>query len=217
VSRQTLYLLSKDGAGAAAPLVAALTDRVVREATRAAERRGGRLDPPLLVVLDEAANVCRIADLPDLYSHLGSRGIIPMTILQSYRQGVRVWGEPGMAALWSAATVKVIGAGVDDARLAEDISRLVGDHDVPVRSVSTGDSRTSESVSLRRQRILGPEDVRALPRGAALILATGCRAAMVRLLPWYSGPRADEITSAVAASEAELTRRARSEQTETAL
>jgi type IV secretory pathway TraG/TraD family ATPase VirD4 len=97
LTRQTLYLLSKDGAGAAAPLVAALTDRVAREATRAAERRGGRLDPPLVVVLDEAANVCRIANLPDLYSHLGSRGIIPLTILQSYRQGVRVWGEPGMA------------------------------------------------------------------------------------------------------------------------
>jgi type IV secretory pathway TraG/TraD family ATPase VirD4 len=89
-SRQTLYLLSKDGAGAAAPLVAALTDRVLREATQAAERAGGRLDPPLVVVLDEAANVCRIADLPDLYSHLGSRGIIPITILQSYKQGQRV-------------------------------------------------------------------------------------------------------------------------------
>jgi len=48
MSRQSLYLLSRDGAGAAAPIVAALTDRVMREATRAAERAGGRLDPPLL-------------------------------------------------------------------------------------------------------------------------------------------------------------------------
>jgi hypothetical protein len=37
-SRQTLYLLSKDGGGSAAPLVAALTDRVMRAATLAAER-----------------------------------------------------------------------------------------------------------------------------------------------------------------------------------
>ncbi len=35
----------------------------------------------------------RIADLPQRYSHLGSRGIIPVTILQSYPQGERAWGQ----------------------------------------------------------------------------------------------------------------------------
>jgi type IV secretory pathway TraG/TraD family ATPase VirD4 len=92
-SRQTLYLLSKDGGGSAAPLVAALTDRVMRDGVAAAERTaGGRLDPPLLCVLDEAANICRIGDLPQLYSHLGSRGIVPLTVLQSYAQGAGVLG-----------------------------------------------------------------------------------------------------------------------------
>jgi type IV secretory pathway TraG/TraD family ATPase VirD4 len=207
-TRQSLYLLSKDGAGAAAPLVAALTDRVMREATRTAERAGGRLDPPMVVVLDEAANVCRISDLPELYSHLGSRGVVPVTILQSYRQGTRVWGDHGMDALWSAATCKVIGAGLDDARLAENISRLVGDHDVPVRSVSRGDGRATESVSLRRQRILPPEKLRALPRGSALLLTTGCRPAMVSLTPWYAGPRAQEVSQAVEEAQRGLTSRA---------
>ena len=114
-SRDTLYLLSKSRS-AAAPLIAALSDTAMRAAERHAERLGGRLDPPLVVPLDEAANICRIADLPDLYSHLGSRGIIPVTILQSYEQGVTVWGEHGMAALWGAATKKIIGAGVELAR-----------------------------------------------------------------------------------------------------
>jgi len=196
-TQQSLYLLSKDGAGAAAPLVAALADRVMRDAVRAAERDGGRLDPPMIVVLDEAANVCRIADLPELYSHLGSRGILPLTILQSYRQGTRVWGDHGMDALWSAATCKLLGAGLDDARLVEDVSRLVGDHDVPVRSISRGDGRATESVSLRRQRVLPPEDIRALPKGSALLLATGCRPAMVSLQPWYSGERAHAVAAAV--------------------
>jgi type IV secretory pathway TraG/TraD family ATPase VirD4 len=144
-TRQTLYLLSKEGAGAAAPLVAALTDRVMRAATRAAERAGGRLDPPLVVVLDEAANVCRIGDLPELYSHFGSRGIIPITILQSYRQGEVVWGRDGMDALWSAATIKLVGAGIDDARFAEDLSRLIGEHDVPVAPSTTVEAPATPS------------------------------------------------------------------------
>ena len=62
----TLYLLSKDSGGAAAPLVAALTDRVLRAGERLAEARGGRLDPPLVAVLDEAASSAPIRDLPKL-------------------------------------------------------------------------------------------------------------------------------------------------------
>jgi len=204
----TLYLLSKDGAGSAAPLIAALTDAVFRAGVAAAETAGGRLDPPLVAVLDEAANICRIADLPDLYSHLGSRGIIPVTILQSYKQGVRVWGEPGMDALWSAATVKVIGAGIDDARTAEDLSRLVGEHDVPTVSSSRSRDGWSTSTGQRRQRILGPEDVRALPRGQALLLVTGARAAMLRLRPWYNGPTAAQLEAGRRDAEALLRKRA---------
>ena len=204
-SKQTLYLLSKDGGGSAAPLVAALTDRVMRAATLAAERAGGRLDPPMVVVLDEAANICRIADLPQLYSHLGSRGIIPLTILQSHAQGVAVWGETGMRALLGAATVKLVGAGIDDASFAEDLSRLIGDHDVTTVSTSSGDGRNSRSRSVRQQRILPAAAIRSLPKGQALVWLTGSKVAMVRTLPWYTGPRAAEIGARMKAAEARTT------------
>ncbi|HXL87662.1 MAG TPA: TraM recognition domain-containing protein [Streptosporangiaceae bacterium] len=193
-STGTLYLLSKSRS-AAAPLIAALTDTVMRAAELRAEQMGGRLDPPLTVILDEAANICRIADLPDLYSHLGSRGITPVTILQSYEQGVTVWGEHGMGALWGAATIKVIGAGIDSPRLTRDLATLTGQHDVPVRSVSYSDGKASESLSLRRQDILEPAAIRALPPGTALLLATGIKPALITLAPWYRGPRAAEITA----------------------
>src|SRR5674536_386111 len=42
-----------------------------------------------------------------LYSHLGSRGIVVLTILQSYAQGVGVWGETGMKALWSLSLIHI--------------------------------------------------------------------------------------------------------------
>jgi type IV secretory pathway TraG/TraD family ATPase VirD4 len=202
-SRGTLYLLSKSRS-AAAPLIAGLSDTAMRAAERRAERMGGRLDPPLVVVLDEAANICRISDLPDLYSHLGSRGITPVTILQSYEQGAGVWGEQGMAALWGAATIKIIGAGVDSPRLARDLATLVGTHDVPVRSVSYSDGRASESISLRRQDILEPAAIRAIPPGTALLLATGIKPALVKLNPWYEGPRVAEITACRDADETKI-------------
>lgn len=211
-SSDTLYLLSKEGAGAASPLVAGLADQVFRSAVRHAEAAGGRIDPPLLAVLDEAANICKIADLPQLYSHLGGRGVIPITIIQNYAQGAGVWGERGMAALWSASTVKLIGAGVDDARHAEDVSRLVGEHDVATASMSRDPGGYSSwSTSIQRRRILEPGQVRALPRGKALLLATGSKPALVALQPWYTGPGAAAISADLAASIDAITTAARAE------
>jgi len=204
----TLFLMTKDSAGGAAPLVAAFTDRVMQDAVRFAERQGGRLDPPLLVMLDEAANICKIADLPQQYSHLGSRGVIPVTILQSYPQGEGVWGQTGMQTMWAAATVKVVGAGMDDDRFLESVSRLIGDHDVATRSVNQGSNNHGQSISLRRQRILPVEDLRQQPKGTAVLLASGCRPALLRMQPWYRGPRAKEISAARDAAVKQLTARA---------
>ncbi|MHC3394707.1 type IV secretory system conjugative DNA transfer family protein [Streptomyces lavendulocolor] len=207
-SRDTLYLLSKDGGGSAAGVIAAAADAVLRAAMAAAERAGGRLDAPLVAVLDEAANVCRIEDLPDLYSHLGSRGIPVLTILQSYRQGVRVWGEAGMDALWSAATGKVLGSGLDDAEFAEKVSRLVGEHKVSETSVSHGSTGRSTSTSRRRERVMEAAEIRALPKGRALLLVTGVRVGMIRLRPWYLEPDAAELAADSKVEIAEIAARA---------
>lgn len=209
LSRDTLFLLSKDGGGSAAGVIAGLADSTIRAGVVAAERMGGRLDPPMTAVLDEAANVCRISDLPDLYSHLGSRGISVVTLLQSYRQGVRVWGEHGMDALWSAATIKLLGAGLDDADFVDKIARLVGQHDVRTPSYSyskrTGSSR---SVSYRQEQVLPADKIRALQKGTALLLATGIRPALIRLRPWYKEPNAGPIAAAAKAEVQAITERA---------
>jgi type IV secretory pathway TraG/TraD family ATPase VirD4 len=208
LGRDTLYLLSKDGGGSAAGVIAGLADATMRAGVVAAERMGGRLDPPMTAVLDEAANVCRISDLPDLYSHLGSRGINVVTLLQSYRQGSRVWGEAGMDAMWSAATVKLLGAGLDDADFVEKISRLVGQHDVSTVSTSRSRDGSSRSVSFRQEHILPPDMIRALPKGTALLLATGIRPALIRLRPWYKEPNAGQISAATKREVAAITERA---------
>jgi type IV secretory pathway TraG/TraD family ATPase VirD4 len=198
VSKDTVYLLSKDGATGAAPLVAALTDQIMQAAVVVAERQpSGRLDPPMTVILDEAANICRIADLPDLYSHLGSRGVFVLTILQSVAQGRRVWGPAGWDTLWGAATVKVIGAGCDDDRLLETISVAVGETEVVVASYSPGGP---PHFSSRRQRRLAPDAVRALPKGTALLLATGQPVAALRLQPWFESRLAKRVGAGQAAT-----------------
>ena len=138
-SAGTLYSLSKEGKGSAGALVAGLTVAVTEAAEEAAKRSpGGRLAVPLVAVLDEAANVCRWPELPNLYSHYGSRGICLMTMLQSWSQGVHVWGREGMRKLWSASTIKLYGGGVAEVEFLQDLSQLVGEFERPTTSLSHG-------------------------------------------------------------------------------
>ena len=124
----------------------ALCAAVLEAAERLAARSAwGRLPVPLVAALDEVANVCRIRALPDLYYHYGGRGILLLAVLQSWSQGVEVWGEKGMAKLWSSANIKTYGGGVSEPGFLDALSRLVGDHDVATRSTSW--SRGARSVS----------------------------------------------------------------------
>ncbi len=198
----TLYSLSKEGRGTAGPLVTALTVAVVEAAEELAVLSpGGRLTTPLLAVLDEAANVCRWRELPNLYSHYGSRGIVIMTILQSWSQGVEVWGESGMKKLWSAANVKVYGGGVSEAAFLEDLSRIIGDYDRQASSVSYGRGHRTVSQQLHRERILDVADLAAMPKGRAIVLASGSRPTLIRTQPWMTGPHADAVRAAIAAHD----------------
>ena len=211
---ETLYLLSKDSGGGAAPLVAALADQVLHRGVAHAEASGGRLDIPMLVILDEAANVAPIFDLPALYSHFGSRGISVMTILQSQAQGEKVWGKNGFDALWTASTVKMIGAGMDDGAFAERISKLIGDHDVETQTMSYSQGKRTVSTTTRRQRILPAEKVRELPRGYAIGWTTGMKPAMIHLLPSYRSEHAEHIATHGAAMRAEIAARAQAKDTD---
>ena len=206
-SKDTLYLLSKKG-GPTSAVVAALADAVFTAGAEAGERHGGRLPEPMRAVLDEAANICKIADLPDLYSHLGSRGITPFVILQSYRQGVKAWGEVGMDAMWSAATKKVIGVGLDDARFAGDVSTLVGAHFVERGSYTKSKEGYSYSRSEQREQILDPADIRAMKKGTALLLSTGMPVAQIALRPWYAEQAMAHIGEQMKAEERAITKRA---------
>lgn len=195
----TLYSLSKEGKGTAGPLVTALTVAVVEAAEEyASASPGGRLPTPLLGVLDEAANVCRWSELPNLYSHYGSRGIVLMTILQSWSQGVDVWGESGMKKLWSASNIAVYGGGVKEQEFLEMLSMLVGDYDKRTSSVSTGKGQRTINQQLTRERILDVSDLQALPKGRAIVLASGTRPTLITTQPWMSGPHADAVRASIA-------------------
>ncbi|MGV9668382.1 type IV secretory system conjugative DNA transfer family protein [Nocardia niigatensis] len=202
----TLYALSKEGKSSAGPLVTAMCAAVAAAGEVEGTRHPrGRLPVPLLIVLDEAANIVRWAELPKMYSHFGSRGIVVMTILQSWAQGVRCWGPEGMTALWSAANVKVLGAGLDDAAFLRDRSELIGPHYELVNSTSTSNSKSGSSRSTSTQRVsestLHASDLAHLPKGRVVVFVSGHRPVLAATVPWFDRPYAAQVQAAVDAIE----------------
>jgi type IV secretory pathway TraG/TraD family ATPase VirD4 len=198
-SSDTLYSLSREGEGSSGPLVTALTAAVLEAAERlAAVSVGGRLAVPLLAVLDEVANVCRWRELPDLYSHYGSRGIVVQSILQSWAQGVTCWGEQGMRKLWDASNVKVYGGGTVDTTFLEGLSQLFGHYDRQMRSRSTSSQGASTSWSSQRERVFTVDDLAAMPPGRAAVALSGTRPVLVQTVPWMARSDASKVTESLA-------------------
>lgn len=184
--QDTVYILSKEGADNAAALTTALTATIMTAAETYGEEGGGRLPVPLIAALDEAANVVRWPELPSLYSHYGSRGIILMTILQSYAQGVNVWGENGMELMWSAAALLLYGGGVRDDKMLQKLEALVGDVEVFETSVSqSGDSPRNVSRQRREKKILSVAELSSLDQGRALVLASKRRPMIAQMEPYW--------------------------------
>ena len=198
----TLYLLSKEGPGSARALTAALTLAVYTAAEDYAEQCGGRVPNPVLFLLDEAANVCRWPELPSLYSHAGGKGIILVTIVQSQEQGNNAWPGGGFATMWSAANVAAAGRGINDADHLRDLAVLIGDRQVRDSSKSTGTKgHRSTSRSNTDERIFAESDLRALPRGRAILMVSGARSILLALVDYSQHEWAWQVEASAAAGD----------------
>ncbi len=182
----TLYLIgTASGASATAGLVAALVEDVVEVARRlAAGSPGGRLDPPLGLILDEAANY-PLPSLGALMSEGGGTGITTLACLQSLAQARHRWGREQAQGIWDSAIVKIVLGGGGDADDLADIARLVGDRtEREYSKTRQPGGGTSVSASTRERAILDPSAIRSITPGHGLVLLRSARPIMLSLRPW---------------------------------
>ncbi|MCL1900542.1 MAG: TraM recognition domain-containing protein, partial [Promicromonosporaceae bacterium] len=196
-NRGTLYLLATGaGAGASAALVAAFVEDLVATARHLAARSpGARMDPPLLLALDEIGNLAPLPSLPILMAEGGGTGITTMPVLQSLAQARDKWGQNAAGAIWDASIVKIILGGASSTSDLRDISTLIGERDETTTSDThseTGGLSTQRSI--RRVPIMPPEAIRTLPFGVGVILLRSARPIITDLRPWTSRPDSKSLT-----------------------
>jgi type IV secretion system protein VirD4 len=194
----TLYLLATGaGAGASAALVSAFIEDLTETARRQAARSpGARLDPPVLLALDEIASLAPLPSLPTLMSDGGGTGITTLTVLQSMAQARQKWGENQAAAISDTAIVKIVLGGESNSRDLQDLSTLIGERDETTDSTTTdATGGRSHQRSIRRVPILPPDALRTMPFGLGTILLRAAPPIVTDLRPWTGRKDADQLTA----------------------
>jgi type IV secretion system protein VirD4 len=115
----------------AAPMIVGLVDSVAQRAAELAASAGARLDPPLLLALDEVANIAPLRSLPALVSEGGGRGIVTMWAAQSLAQLRTRYGADEQQAIVTATTAKIIFGGMSNGADLRDISGWAGEFREP--------------------------------------------------------------------------------------
>jgi type IV secretion system protein VirD4 len=197
--RQTLHLIGHEDHASLSPLIAALVAEIAHAARQlAAAQPGGRLDPPLTLVLDEAA-IAAPVPLDRWTADMGGRGVTIHISVQSLAQLRSRWGDASADAILANVATFLVFGGSSAAGDLRDLSLLTGEHRMPVHDAQVAARRRAavraelhhEGRSWRRgtdpdtvldpeQRgefrwipVLSPAQIRALQPGQVLVLRRG--------------------------------------------
>jgi type IV secretory pathway TraG/TraD family ATPase VirD4 len=189
-SADTVYVCAPSHHQAvAAPLVVGLIEQV-----RSSAYRSAGWHAPVTLVLDEAANIAPLPDLPSIVAEGGSQGLVTIACFQDLSQARSRWGQAAHGFL-SLFGVKVVLPGIADVATLEQISRLAGDHDVVTRSVTRRPfpigrhgGGASVTLSTRRQPRLPVDAIAHLPPSTAIVLEGRSPPTWLRLTPWFQTP-----------------------------
>ena len=129
----------------------------------------GRLDPPLLMALDEVTTICPV-DLPVMLSDSAGKGVLITAVAHGTSQLKERWGEYGGQTVWDTCGTKILLGGISDAETLEQASGMFG-------AVVLGEPGEPPVP------VVPPELVRALPDWRALVIRMNLAPVVVKIRP----------------------------------
>ncbi|WP_088312880.1 type IV secretory system conjugative DNA transfer family protein [Kineosporia sp. R_H_3] len=188
----TLYLVGRDDG--APTIIGALTAEVAHQVRMHAAYLGGRLDPPMTAILDEAPLTCGPIPLHDWTADMGGFNLTLHIAAQSLAQLRDVWGRERAAAILANTGALVVFGNIKSSDDLQEISTLCGSRLV---ALDADDNRPLP--------VMTPAEISTLPIGTALVLRNGLRP-VIGHAPWI-GERDPSRTAAAVRRLAATTRR----------
>jgi hypothetical protein len=172
-ARGTLYMIadSEHEDAPVAPLFAAMASEIHYQAELLGQATaGGRLDPPLLMGLDEVTQICPVP-LPAWLSDSGGKGIQIISVAHGEAQLAGRWGEHGKQVVLDTSGVKCFLPGITDTKTLDAASKLCGH----AAFTEHGKDHTS------RHEVATADMIRQLPARFALVIRGGAAPVIARL------------------------------------
>jgi type IV secretion system protein VirD4 len=175
----TLYLIAdqRTEISPVAPLFACLVTEIHFVASQmAGSMHGERLDPPLLVQLDECTRICPIP-APALLADSGGRGILMMLAAQGLAQIEERWGKAAARSVLDTSN-QIYVSGIQDPETLAMASDLCGHATYRERGA---EGKTTDVPAATKAMIS------SLPKRRALVLRGGMPAPVITHLPmaWH--------------------------------
>lgn len=149
-------------------------------------------EPPLLLALDEVANIAPISGLPAIVSEGGGQGLLTLACIQDLSQARTRWqsAADGFLTLFG---IKLLLGGIADLSTLQLVSALCGDMEAETHSHTTGGwwhipRRSTTTVATRRQRRLPIETLSGSPNGTAFLVDANSTRGWVKIPPYFTHP-----------------------------
>jgi len=171
-----------------APLVVGLLSSVFHEAAERA-RQGPAARPTVRVLLDEAANIAPVRDLPAHLSQAGGHGVRMATVWQSLAQ-LHDRYRTAADSILANSTSKVFLGPITDEQTRRYVQGLLGS--VPVETHTrtqggfAGGAGGQRTTATAMRSALGAAELQQLEMDRALVVEGTRKPALVRTRPWWS-------------------------------
>lgn len=158
-------------------LIACIVAEVAYQARQlSGDMPGGRLDPPLTFLLDEAALICPVP-LPRWSADMGGRNITMHISIQSFAQMQERWGSTGASTIKSNVGALIAFGGSQDINELRELSSLSGER--RVRTVGEDHDKVNKKRDGERRGewrwvpVLSPVEISSLRPGEVFVRRTG--------------------------------------------
>ncbi|HVX31801.1 MAG TPA: type IV secretory system conjugative DNA transfer family protein, partial [Solirubrobacterales bacterium] len=187
----TLYLISpRSEQERLRTVFSALIQELLALVEERSTARGGPIDPCLLLLLDECANIAPFPGLAQTASTGTGQGVQLLTVFQDLAQVKARFGNSA-ATILNNHRATLLGRGVSDVETLDYFSRLIGSGEFEQRSVSTqsGERGHRSQTEGDTYRELAPAHLLRQSEAAGALLVYGSLPpTTISLRPWYEEP-----------------------------
>jgi type IV secretory pathway TraG/TraD family ATPase VirD4 len=148
---------------------------------------------PVLVVLDEAANIAALSELPSLISTIGGHNVQLITCWQDFAQMRARYGDQSQSII-NNSRAKLVLRGVSDPETIRIFAAMTGEMIESQDSVSVSDSGGKHrSFGETRRSILTPAVIRQQKQGEAILVYGHMPPAKIKLRLWFKDNELREL------------------------